>query len=100
MFPTAVSTPPRQRNSQPRFGAVDSVGTVPRRCRVRQVGRPYAGLEGPALGLARLAPEGPVMPDPSSVASPPPDLARKAVAEAVGTFILVFFAVGAAVVGL
>ena len=40
------------------------------------------------------------MPDPSSVASPPPDLARKAVAEAVGTFILVFFAVGAAVVGL
>jgi len=40
------------------------------------------------------------MPDSSTVAGPTPDLTRKAVAEAVGTFILVFFAVGAAVVGL
>jgi aquaporin Z len=40
------------------------------------------------------------MPDSSTVAGPTPDLKRKAVAEAVGTFILVFFAVGAAVVGL
>ena len=40
------------------------------------------------------------MPDSSTVAGPTPDLKRKAVAEAVGTFILGFFAVGAAVVGL
>ena len=40
------------------------------------------------------------MPDPSSVASPTSDLTRKAVAEGIGTFILVFFAVGAAVVGI
>jgi aquaporin Z len=40
------------------------------------------------------------MPDSSTVAGPTPDLTRRTVAEAVGTFILVFFAVGAAVVGL
>lgn len=40
------------------------------------------------------------MPDTHAVAGPAPDLARKAVAEAVGTFILVFFAVGSAVFGI
>ena len=40
------------------------------------------------------------MPDSSTVAGPTPDLTRKAVAEAVGTFVLVFFAVGSAVFGI
>lgn len=40
------------------------------------------------------------MPDSSTVAGPTPDLTRKAVAEGVGTFILVFFAVGSAVFGI
>ncbi|MEW1955336.1 aquaporin [Terrabacter sp. NPDC080008] len=40
------------------------------------------------------------MPANRSVSGPTPDLARKAVAEGVGTFILVFFAVGSAVFGI
>jgi len=39
------------------------------------------------------------MPDYSTVAGPTPDITRKAVAEGVGTFILVFFAVGSVVFG-
>ncbi|GAA2747885.1 MIP family channel protein [Terrabacter aerolatus] len=39
------------------------------------------------------------MPHTSSASAPAPDLIRKAVAEAVGTFVLVFFAVGSAVFG-
>lgn len=40
------------------------------------------------------------MPETRSVSGPKPDLARKAVAEGIGTFILVFFAVGSAVFGI
>lgn len=39
------------------------------------------------------------MPDSSSAAAPTPDLTRRAVAEAVGTFVLVFFGVGSVVFG-
>jgi aquaporin Z len=39
------------------------------------------------------------MPDSSSAAVPIPNLTRRAVAEAVGTFVLVFFGVGSAVFG-
>jgi aquaporin Z len=40
------------------------------------------------------------MPDTKPANAPAPDITRKAVAEALGTFILVFFAVGAAVFGI
>ena len=40
------------------------------------------------------------MPDTTPASAPAPDITRKAVAEALGTFILVFFAVGAAVFGI
>lgn len=40
------------------------------------------------------------MPDSSPTHAPAPDLARKVLAEGLGTFVLVFFAVGAAVFGI